>query len=211
MSGDDDRGLGAIEKPGLLLVEGRDDQVFFSELLQHLGHEGVAVEQYGGKTGLRGYLDPLRIRDGYETLQTLVVVRDADQNCDAALQSVCGALQQYGFGCPSGPLAFTEPSPRVAAIIMPCGEKTGSLESMCLQAVVDDPAMPCVRQFAECLDGAASEGRLKLCTSRPELLVNAFLASRHDPSLKIGEAAGAHVWNWDHSAWQPLIDFIKSM
>lgn len=212
MLGEDALVLTAIEKPILLLVEGRDDRMLFSGLLQHLGRtQEVAVEEYGGKAGLRGYLDPLRIRGGFESLQALVVVRDADNDCKTALQSVRDALDQYGFGRPVEPLAFTAASPRVAAIIIPCGEKTGSLENMCLQAVMDDPAMQCVRRYGECLDAAAAGGQLNLCPNRAKILANAFLASRRDPSLKIGEAARADVWNWDHEAWKPLIDFIKSM
>lgn len=200
--------LQAIEEPHLMLVEGRDDEILFRALLEHLPRRDVAVRPHWGRTGLRRYLDALRSADGFDELQTLTVVRDADNDCDTALQSVCDALLAYRFDCPSAPLVFTDSSPRVAAIIMPCGERTGSLEGMCLAAVADDPAMPCVRQYAECLDGVAT---LNLCTNRAKLLVNAFLASRRDPSLKIGEAAGAQVWNWDHPAWQPLISFIRNM
>ena len=39
----------------------------------------------------------------------------------------------------------------------------------------------------------------------------AYLASRSDPSLKIGEAANAGYWNFDHQAWQPLKQFLQAM
>jgi hypothetical protein len=201
--------LGKIEKPNLLLVEGRDDQILFARLVEHLGRrEDISVESYGGTAGLRGYLDPLRFRDGFESVSSIVVIRDADQDCNAALQSVQGAVSRYGLPHPQGPLTFSQSSPRVGILIMPCGEETGSLEDVCLQAVGDDAAMPCVRQYLNCLQTAAATAQFGLCSNRSKVLVNAFLASRPKPSLKLGEAAGAGIWNWDHPAWQRIAAFL---
>ncbi|MHB8995042.1 MAG: DUF3226 domain-containing protein [Armatimonadota bacterium] len=204
--------LGKIEKPNLLLVEGRDDKILFARLVEHLGRrENISVESYGGTAGLRGYLDPLRFRDGFEMVSAIVVVRDADQDCSAALQSVQDALKQYDLPPPQAPLTFTQSSPRVGILIMPCGEETGSLEDMCLQAVSDDVAMPCVRQYLDCLRAAATTAEFGLCSNHSKILVSAFLASRPKPSLKLGEAAGAGIWDFAHPVWQPLIDFLRAM
>jgi hypothetical protein len=204
--------LGKLEKPKLLLVEGRDDQILFERLVEHLGlRDSVSIESYGGTSGLRGYLNPLRFRDGFEKVATIVVVRDADRDCDTALQSVQDALNKYGLPHPQAPLSFSQSSPRVGILIMPCNEQTGSLEDMCLQAVSEDAAMPCAQQYLECLETAATTADFGLCSNRSKVLVNAFLASRPTPSLKLGEAAGAGVWNWAHPAWQPLIDFLRAM
>ena len=122
--------LQAIERPHLILVEGRDDEVLFRALLRHVERADVEVRSHQGKDGLRRFLDGLRFADGFGDLSTLTVVRDADSDCKAALQSVGDALSAYGFGCPAEPLALTGAAPQVAAIIMPCGEKTGSLENL---------------------------------------------------------------------------------
>ena len=68
--------------------------------------------------------------------------------------------------------------------------------------------MPCVKQYAECLEGVSS---LTLCANRAKLMVSAFLASRKDPSLKIGEAANAGYWDFTQEPWKPLIQFLKDM
>jgi hypothetical protein len=41
--------------------------------------------------------------------------------------------------------------------------------------------------------------------------VNAFLSSRYKPRLDLGIAAKAGYWNFDHSAFKEIKDFLRSL
>jgi hypothetical protein len=68
-----------IARPKLLIVEGRDEENFFTAALNnHLGLADVQVLPIGGKTQLTGSLKALKLDPAFPTVQSLAVVRDAD-------------------------------------------------------------------------------------------------------------------------------------
>ena len=53
-----------LDKPKLLIGEGKDEIQIFTAMLRHLGIDDIKVEDYGGKTKLPDYLDALKLRPG---------------------------------------------------------------------------------------------------------------------------------------------------
>jgi hypothetical protein len=197
-----------ITQSKLLLVEGPDDERFFTALLRRLHLNGIQILAFTGKDNLRNFLPALVRATGFEQhANTIIVVRDADLDAQAAFQSVCSSLKKAGLPEPSAPLQMASAGGcTTAVVILPCMQKAGMLENVCLSSVQGDPAMRCVERFLECLS------ELKLpCQNPAKARVQAFLASREEPGKRLGEAAEAGYWRWDAPAFAELTAFLKAI
>ncbi len=197
----------AITKPKMLLVEGRDEFNFFSALLRHLEQTEIEVSIYGGKDKLRTRLRALPSILGFENVESIGIVRDADEDAGAAFQSVCSSLSNANLPVPDSPLVLTSGRPQIAVMIMPPGANTGMLEDLCLSALRDDPAMLCLDQYFQCLEVQMES--LPQNTSKAR--VHAFLASRERPDLRLGEAALGGYLPWDSPAFDAVKQFINQL
>ena len=191
----------------LLVVEGRDEQLFFTALMQHMGQSGIQVLPVGGKTQLAPNLAALVRTVGFADVCALGIVRDADQDAQAAFQSVCEALRAAGLPVPLDVLQLAGDSPYVIVMIVPGNGRTGSLEDLCLQAVQPDPAMRCVARWLECLE----ESGLPVPASPSKAQTQVFLASRPKVPLRVGEAASAGYWPFDQLAFQQVSEFLEHL
>jgi hypothetical protein len=188
-----------IRHPRLLVVEGRDEQLFFEAFLQYLRITEVQVLPIGGKTQLRPNLKALRNTPGFTNVELLGVIRDADDNAKGAWESVRDAVRDAGLAVPRRQSAPVGTSPQVTALILPGEDKRGALEDLCLRAVATDPAMACVEDFFQCLRRRPA----------PKASVQVFLASRSKPGLRLGEAAQAGYWPWNAPTFERLRRFLQ--
>ena len=196
-----------IEKPKLLLVEGIDEVRLFGALAKHIGAEDVEIRDYQGKGNLRPFLRVLPRVPGYSDLESIGVTRDADENNENAAESVRDALGAAGFPVPDSPLESAYDG-RIAVryLIIPHGE-TGALEDVCLASVAEDPAMACVESYFGCIERSELDGPKEKWMSKAK--VHAFLSSREDPALRLGEAAERGVWPFDAPAFDPLKSVLR--
>jgi len=194
-----------IECPSVLVVEGRDEVRFFQALLKHMQVPDVQVLEIGGKTNLTSNLKALMRSPGYTRLARLGVVRDADNDPQAAFQSVGHSLQTAGLAVPTAAAQLCGGKPAVGVLILP-HDGTGALEDLCLSAVGNDPAIPCITAFFDCvvpLLGAPRHiGKAK---------VQAFLSCRREEGKRLGEAAEAGYWPWDAPCFDAVKHFIRSI
>ena len=190
-----------------LLVEGRADQEFFNALLRHLGIGDVEVKNYGGKENFRRFLNVFVSAPGFDDIQSLGIVRDADDSATSAFQSIRDSLISVNLPAPERALAPASGSPRVDVFIMPNNADTGALEDLCLRALEGDPAMQCVSEFMQCIQDRSVEVPRNAAKGR----VYAYLASKEDPELRLGEAAQRGYLPWGDSAFAPLIGFVKGV
>jgi hypothetical protein len=194
-----------IEQPNVLVVEGREEELFFGALIKHLGLENIQTMPIGGKEQLRRNLKALAVSPGFSEVISLGIVRDANGDPDAAFQSVHDALQTVNLPAPDRPLMPVGGRPRVAVLILPEVGTPGMLEDLCLRAIAQDPAMLCVEQYFKCLQ---QEG-LSLPDNMSKAKVQVFLASRPKAGLRLGEAAQAGYWPWNENAFEQVRDFLQ--
>ncbi len=199
-----------IERPHLLLVEGRDDKAFFEALLRHEVEDPlrdrVQIIPYEGAANLRNFLRALVATPRFSQVAARIgIVQDADRDPTAALQRVQGALKAAGLPCPVDVHTLAGPVPQVVVAVLPAMGEPGTLENLCLEAVRDDPAMACVEEYLDCLRRSA----VTLPRNVPKAKVHAFLASRARPGLRLGEAAMAGYWPWNHPAFEDVKRFIR--
>lgn len=197
-----------ISKPCVLVVEGREEELFFGALANHLGlKEIIQILPIGGKVKLRESLKALVVTPGFADVISLGVVRDADEDPAAAFQSVCDALMAAGLPAPKCPLTPVGHSPCVTVMILPGNSEPGTLEDLCLKAVSRDPVMCCVKRFFICLQRKGIPEPDNLSKAK----VQVFLASKPRAGLRLGEAAQAGYWPWDNPAFEQVRDFLRQI
>jgi hypothetical protein len=204
-----------IVKSKLLVVEGRDEEMFFAAALRdHLGLTDLQIMPIGGKTQLTQNLMIVVNDVDFSTVQSLAVLRDADLTAPGAtrasaaqaFQSVCGSLRHVGLPCPAAHGQFAAGTPRVGIFIIPNGVDDGMLETLCLLSVSTLPEFPCVDAYFRCLQGHGA-----VPNNLHKARAHAWLASRPEPDRRVGEAAQAGYWPWDSDAFQGLWSFIRSL
>jgi hypothetical protein len=198
----------AITKSKQLLVEGLDAERFFQVLLSRESVIDVQVQNFAGTDELRSFLRAFKIAPGFDAVVTsLGIARNAENDPRTAFQSVCGALRDASLPEPQQPGTFVGSKPQVAIFILPSSDKPGMLDTLCLDSVSGDSAMPCVENYINCLGKVF--GRPLANPTKARLY--SFLASRTKPNLRLGEAAAAGEWALDSPAFVQLKEFVHAL
>lgn len=192
-----------IKEPKVLVVEGKDDENFFSALNRHLGIEDIQIVNCGGKTGIPPTIQAITKCSNFYKIEYIVVARDADDYPNRAFQSVFGSLEDADLAVPEKPFEIVGEKPKVAVMILPNGKDSGELEDLCIKAVKDDPAMVCVKQYFDCLE----EQLEFLPGNLSKAKIHAFLASREKTVKTLGIAAQVGYLPWDN----PVFSQIKKV
>jgi len=164
-----------ITKTKLLLVEGKDEEHFFSKLTSELGLNNIQIWEIGGKTKFARNLKAVCKTPGHDSVMSIGIVRDADKNSTDAFRSICYALEKAGLSVPTEPLIPTNDVPRVTVMVLPVGERKGMLEDVCLKSVSHHPAMDCVESYFQCLEERVEPEELSRNSAKTR--VRAFLAA----------------------------------
>ena len=139
----------------VVVVEGADERRIFQSLSEHMGFDGIQFIPAGSVERIRSRISAvLDAQQPMGILQSLGVVRDADENAENAFRSVCDSLSANGLPVPANALEIAVgvgDNPSTIALILPHGQPTGALEDVCLASVADDPMMQCVDDFMSCI------------------------------------------------------------
>ncbi len=199
-----------INSPHILVVEGKDEEAFFDAFCKHHQLSDIQVFPVGGKTQFRSQLGLLRLSSEFDMVSAMGVIRDADDRVKSAFDSVCGALTSNNLSKPTDIGVFSTDSPKTGILIMPPGnEGTGRmLEDLCLAAVAEDDAIQCIDSYFQCLSDVNIRHR---DTAIAKARLHAFLASRQEPDLRLGEAAQKRYIPFDHPVFSPIEAFLREL
>ena len=184
----------------LALVEGKDEVRFYSAIADHIRMPDIEIRSFEGVNNLRGFLDALRSIEGFDRLTALAIVRDAEGNGGAALQSVRDALRATGFAVPERGLERAGASPAVVILINPHERPSGRFEDVCAESVRDTAVMECVEKYIACLKGLGTG----MPTREWKTRVHAFIAAQQHPEVSLGVAAKSGYFPFDHGAFAPV-------
>jgi hypothetical protein len=196
-----------LHKPKQLLVEGPDDFAFFLALLDNMGVQDVQIQVYGGKSKLLRFLNTLTKVSGFhEIARSIAIARDADMNPQDSFYSVQNALKKVHLPIPESPQTPVDDHKRVTVLILPDTHSPGELETLLLQAVIDDPVMPCIGEYFACMQ----HQKIELpATMMEKARLYVFLASRKDPGLQIGTASRASYLHLESPVYDHVKEFIR--
>ena len=142
----------AINRKKLLLVEGKDEEVFFKILLEKKGIGEIQIMSSGGKDQLKALFPRIQKTRGFDEVTSLAVIHDADINAQATFQSICSVLNNNNLNSPQQVSSFASGSPRVGVFIIPDGQNEGKLESLCLSTVKSESIIKCIDSFITCIE-----------------------------------------------------------
>ena len=195
-----------IKESKLLVVEGYDDQRLINALANKIDIPDIQIIILGGTNNLRPYLNALVISPGFQDIvQALGIVRDADDNSLDKLHSVQDALQAAKLPVPDRTLQLAGRNPKTAILILPHDKQAGALEDVCLASVETDAVIDCVEEYMYCVQERVEAPPNNVAKAK----VQTFLASRPRPGLRLGEAAEADYWDFNHSSFDPLKELLQ--
>lgn len=212
-----------VEKRHLILCEGRDELFFLIAYLNsaHLSatpgfSEDIQVMDFGGNNDLLEQLKVLKITPGFDEVKTLLIVRDAEKDANAAIQQIRTALEKNAFTAPDGPHRWVRDEENngihIGFLLFPDCHGTpvaGTLEDLCLSIL----NQPDATELLEDIDGFLDrlEGGLgREFAHRFKTRLHTYLAvSDKYVGMKIGEAANAGAFDWSNKKLTPLRDFIQ--
>lgn len=190
--------------PLYVLGEGDDEKHFFEQLCRAHRIEGVHCLQYDGRDALRGYLESLHSMLD-PAVGALLIVQDADDSAAAAFMRVRDALDAAGFVAPATPGALAAGAPATSVLILPGDGQVGTLETLCWQALAQDPERECVEQFLDCI---ADRGQRPIAAVH-KAPIRAWLATRERAETRVGLAARLGSLPLEATAFRPLLDFLR--
>lgn len=144
--------MDTIREKKVLAVEGKDEENFFKALLKYVDITDFEIRDVGGKDQFKNKLPALVKIPGFsDVVEVLAVIRDADNDANAAFKSIRDILRKAGLKPPKSRNQFSIGKPKIGIFIMPGNSDIGMLEDLCMETVKDHPAMKCVNTFIGCV------------------------------------------------------------
>lgn len=200
----------------VLLVEGRDEELFLQAMLKHLGIRDVQTFEVGGKDQFHVKFPGILGTTGFDGVTLYGVVRDAEDDADATFASVCGMLRKHHEPVPQQPMQFETNGRRtVGVFIMPGNAKSGMLEDLCFASVENHPVAKEAIIYIGALEvvlpvrtSAHSDEAICFPKCRPKAKAKAFMAGLEQDVYNVGRAAEKGYWDFDHAAMADLRTFL---
>jgi hypothetical protein len=211
-----------FDGPRLIMCEGRADAAVLRELVKQreLPEYQIRTSEDAGASGgidsFHRLLDAIRTWSGFEKLQQLSIVADADDDPHGNFQRVRRQVEAAKiYPVPTEPLVEAFPQegagvPSVRIVILPSAGEQGCLETLCLSAAlsISAPYAACVEAFAACADVETWPRVAK----RHQMKLTALLAVSHpkNPAIGLGNVwrDARHLIPLDHAVFDALSDIL---
>ncbi|MCL2146383.1 MAG: hypothetical protein FWH52_01125 [Synergistaceae bacterium] len=147
MALDEKNGNWKIESSHLIICEGRDDEGYLLSYLKNVEmNEKFQLKNCMGKNKIPSFIKALKGVTGFDNLETLIVIRDADDDPKGAVESIANALKDNGYAVPSKPCEAACPKEKehnikVGYALFPkfnSEDTCGTLEDLCLKTLILD-------------------------------------------------------------------------
>jgi hypothetical protein len=192
-----------------VFCEGKDDVAVINGLAQFIGVSDLRIEPFLGKDKLTGFMGAVQTRPEFAQKQvaSIGIVRDADEDADAAFQSVRNSLVANGFkSAPAANGGVTDEIIKIGILIIGPKVGKGMLEDLCLQSVGDRPEFICVEEYFQCVAQRSERKHFS-----PKAKVRVWMASQADEEFYVGKAAEKGYWPWASPVFDPLKQFLARL
>jgi len=209
--------LERIEKNHLILCEGPDAVGFLSNYLYSQGVEQystIQVANFGGNLELRKSLELLRNTDGFSELCSLLVIRDAETDAQAASAQIRSALEKYHFAVPETQGEWKEGAPKTCFLLFPALGRNitdGTLEDLCMSILAENEANNVTGRIDSFLDTLRREGLRDFPRLHKTRLHTYFSITNDFVTKNVGLAAKAGAFDWSHPNLEPLKNCLSKM
>lgn len=196
----------SFTKPKLLLVEGKDEVNLFGKIFKEWQIENIEIGNYEGKDRLGTYLKLVRATQNFEKLESIGIIRDADDSVENTFRSLCSHLKNAGYGSPiSLGESCIHNNIKISIFLMPNCQSTGETENLFIESIKDsDLYRKCISQFIECAEESGE---------RPENKAGAYayIALKKKPYVSFGVSVMEGFWDLSHPCFTPLKNFLTGI
>ena len=203
--------LKKINSQKLLLVEGKDEEVFFEVFLKRKQIDRIQIMSSGGKDQFQTLFPSIKKAPGFDEISSLAVIHDADMDAHKAFQSICSVLENNGMKSPDEIASFVSSSPRVGVFIIPDGRNKGKLESLCLSTVKSEGIIECIDSFMTCIERNSHSSSYNLPKDIHKARCRAFLSAMEEDTPSLGIAAKKGYWDFNSKKLHALLNFLKQL
>lgn len=195
-------------KTRILIVEGKDEVDFFTKLLDKNGLlNQVDIRDAKGKDNFKNIIPALIKTTGFNKVEAMAIIRDADKNVEDAFKSIRDILKRENLIYPYKPgLYSTTKKLKIGIFILPDNKNKGMLEDLLLITVKNHEAMNCVDEFIKCTNKLKNSPK-NISKSK----IQSFLAAMPENANSIGIGAQKDYWDLNSKALKPLISFLKNL
>ena len=201
-----------IFQPKVLLVEGKDEISFFKEFLHFLNIRDLLPVKTSGKDNFKNEFPALLKNQNFkQNVRTIAIIQDSDkQDPSDTFQSICHILKENKLTPPLTLETFSNSPPyKIGIFIIPNNQKKGMLESLCLESVQSDSRMDCVDKYFQCLNSKLTPSDLPKNQFKASL--RAFLSGFPEDIPSLGIASKKNIWDFSHTVFKPLSEFLKNI
>ena len=191
-----------------VFCEGWDDLAVITGVAGSIGLTDLRVEPFLGKGKLRSFLREVQTRPEFaqNKVAAVGIIRDADEDGDAAFQSVRDALLANGFKAPDQNGGFAVNGINIGVLIVGPKHGKGMVEDLCLSSVSNRPEFSCVEDYFRCI---AEKSDRKNFSSKARIRV--WMASQVDYDVRVGIAAEMGYWPWESPAFDSMKEFLRQL
>ena len=143
---------------------------------------------------------------GFPSVRSLAIVRDAETDADAALQSVRSSLGSADLPVPAGAGVRSAGTPAVSVLILPDRGRRGMLETLLCETFIGEER-ECIDRYFECMRPLPDVSLVQAYKAG----VHAWLATRPEPHVSVGVAAKKGYWDLDHPALGGVRAFLAAL
>lgn len=210
--------ISVIDKKIFMLVEGKDEVEFFSELFKNNNdlkgkelNEHIQIENGSGVSKFNKTIKALQLRTGFDNIDTLIVIRDGDGNEKSSFDSVCNAMKCVGLPVPEEINSFSVEVNGIKAgvFILPGRTLEGNmLEDLCLEIVANQTIKKHVDDYVSRI---CEDGNIENPKNIAKAKIQIFLASNKNIVNCIGLGAKKHYFDLNSDSLAELVDYFNQI
>jgi 5S rRNA maturation endonuclease (ribonuclease M5) len=197
-----------LTKKKIVVVEGKDEVSFLDSFFKHHFILDTEAVNFEGKDDFSKKIKLLAKRSGFETVEKLILIRDADFGENASqntFRSLQNALKEAELPFPKQINEFTASKGLQTAIyIMPFAQLEGMFEDLLLESLAESEKK-CIELFFECMNRSIAKKDM------PKAKIQAFLSTQVPPKRDfVGSMSDqTKYWDWDHECFDSLKKLLK--
>ena len=209
----------------LILCEGIDEKFFFMWYLDYLKKQPmytkfneIQLEDIGGNEDIKKQLGLWTLVSGFEQLQTIGIIRDAETSADSAVRSIEQCFTDNGLTVPDAPfsLGVSSDGPNTIYGVLPGFDENGvlqngTLEDLCLQILIDKQSESKMDMIQEYLKELQTKFDYKIHHIHKSKLHTYFASDDKYIGSKIGEAAKIGAFDFESPCLAPFRRMFESL
>jgi len=175
-----------INKPIIILVEGKDDEQFLSSFINELFPNSISdcnIINLQGKTNFKSQISALSKTPGFrENVKVLLIFLDADDSLTNTFRSITNTLKELNLPDPVKPgELISDKQIKVGVYIFPNSKDNGTLEDLLIEMIkeTDNKSLECIYRYIDCIKKVQNISKLK---HESKSILYSYFAIKQEPS-----------------------------